>query len=472
MSKSVNQNNGSDISRNRFSVFEKKYAPALQAQMNNHNQIVKSVSTQGTYLNEYATLDDASIGALNPNVPSYNSQYEIKVGDKNAIAHKKFWNFKHHAGGIFTDYEAAGSKTLHENMSVRNLPLKSMGLTESTPNLVMSNMNLVRNNMQNHGKLFLDTANALNAQSFAYGAHDMSTNSYRGYKGNGPYYEHTPNEDHNGDTMSYNPNQLRVDLPSNYANISVGSWQTINPSYINKQTGKVDLELLKNTGRSCLTKDFGFETDVFNDDNNLSPMPEGLYCSKNTNFVSMPVNYEFSKLDTSFSVAPVGTNSTTLGATMSSSLKDYIETILYDYNKKQVAKQNDPNYMKLTDLQKYDEVMTYKQKQTEISDLGALIKGTKKQIFRDEMYTFINMLKVIKYENTYLLLPNMMGQDLFDLKKDAVGTCTPGNAEECCFQGVAGQWQGKDVDYLGVVPDPNLVVNDSCSVNPFGAVGW
>ena len=457
-----------------YSSTLQNYTNPMQLQASQYQDIIKSEMSIACYDKNFTTLEEAAQEGscpLNANIPVTNTSRTIKIGvgdeAKNINVYEQFYQYKQPGGTIFTDWDSAGVRAVKEDMAVRDLPLVDMprdknGKKVSTPSLTLSNQNYVRNNMQNYGKLFLDTSNALNAQSFNSGVNDMSTNSYHGYKGNGPYFEHTPNEDHNGDTLSYQPNQLRVDLPP--SNVSVGSWQTLNPAYINPQTGKVNLELLKMTGQSCYTKDFGFKSDVYV--HNYEPLPEGLYCSKNTNFVTMPLNTKFKELDTSFSVSPIGNSSHELGTTMSTNLKNYISTTLYEFNKNQINNQNNSSNLSKTDLERYDNVKSYQISQTNGNLDDHLTNGN----LKSDMHSFVHRLNIIKYENTYLLLPSMMSDDIFALKEEDIGKCTDKNPEECCYQGFAGNWRGNN-DSIGVIPDPNLV-NNYCGVNPFNTTGW
>ena len=191
-----------------------------------------------------------------------------------------------------------------------------------------------------------------------------------------------------GDIYSRQIKQLRVDLPINYANNDITSWNYINPICIipndnEGPDGKIkikvfheklkfgifDLDSMKLIGTPCLTENFnmipqGFDQakDVIDDKTNYPPLenPEyftpgenyfkkdgeilkdgsvfngtgsNLYCSANTNFVAMPKNNvsRLKGLDTSFEVFS-GSNSLTLGAIMSPKLKDFIQNDLFKFN--------------------------------------------------------------------------------------------------------------------------------------------
>ena len=184
-----------------------------------------------------------------------------------------------------------------------------------------------------------------------------------------------------GDLYERQIKQLRVDLPINYADNNITSWNYVNPiCFIPNNNIKIfpeqlkfgifDLDSMKLIGNSCLTKNYGIipegfnrPTDVFNDATNYPPleninyynpgedyfMKEGkidktgnkfhgsgqnLYCSTNTNFVAMPKNHapRLSGLDTSFQVSP-GNNSLTLGTVMSPKIKNFINNDLFIFNR-------------------------------------------------------------------------------------------------------------------------------------------
>ena len=63
-----------------------------------------------------------------------------------------------------------------------------------------------------------------------------------------------------------------------------------------------------------------------------------MYCSANTNYVTMPRNHLYGDLDTSFQVMP-GNNSLTLGTVMSPKLKEFIQNELFNFNRSIVLMQ-------------------------------------------------------------------------------------------------------------------------------------
>ena len=323
---------------------------------------------------------------MNANLPRYNDTFNIKVKDENVNVFKEFWQYKQPGATIFTDWNSAGVAAIKEDMSVRDLPLHG---NIQNPTLVLSNTNNVRNNFQNYGKEYLTTTNMLNAQAFSNGISYESGGSSPYRTGN--RYEMEQIEHGNfknredGDIYSRQIKELRVDLPINYANNDITSWNYINPICIipndsknpDGKTNKIkvfheklkfgvfDLDSMRLVGTSCLTENFnmipqGFtkSVDVFNDKSNYPPLSnpdyftpgenffkkEGagsnLYCSANTNFVTMPRNnvQRLKGLDTSFQVFS-GTNSLTLGAIMSPKLKDFIQNDLFKFNEALVVMQ-------------------------------------------------------------------------------------------------------------------------------------
>ena len=167
-------------------------------------------------------------------------------------------DYKQPAGTIFTDWKSAGLRLIDDDLSVRFLPL--IGKNVDTE-LVLSNINNVRNNLLKYGDQYLDNTKMLNNGFFS--------NPYR----NKNIYEinHGPNSDFtskkDGDIYAKQQHKLRVDLPSNYNNVSTSSWTYINPAYIIPNTehseflkrfkyGTFDLDSIKLTGESCLTSKF------------------------------------------------------------------------------------------------------------------------------------------------------------------------------------------------------------------------
>lgn len=356
-----------------------RYSDNDQLLSHQYKSILESELGQNNYEKKFNTLEKAAIGPLNSNLPRYNKEYTINVNNNDINVYKEFWQYKQPGGTIFTDWNSAGLSAIKEDMSVRNLPLYGK---ISDPTLVLSNTNNVRNNFQNYGKEYLTTTNMLNAEAFSNGVFYESggTSPYR----SGLNYEIDEIEHSNfknkedGDLYERQIKQLRVDLPINYANNNISSWNYINPilikpneSKLSNGTNKIkvfheqlkfgifDLDSLKLIGKSCLTKNFGMTpqgfsepTDVYNDEKNYPPVENinyykpgqdyyvknenpSLYCSENTNFVTMPINHvpRLKNLDTSFQVSP-GNNSITLGTVMSPKLKDFINNDLFMLNKK------------------------------------------------------------------------------------------------------------------------------------------
>ena len=373
-----------------------RYSDSDQLQANEYKSILESQLGQAFYEREFSSIEKAAQGPMNGNIPRLNDTYDIKVKDKNINVFKEFWQFRQPGSTIFTDWNSAGVAALKEDMSVRDLPL--YGYIEN-PTLVLSNTNNVRNNFQNYGKEYLTTTNMLNAIAFSNGVYNESggTSPYRtGTKYELEQIEHGNFKNReNGDLWARQVKQLRVDLPLNYANNDVSSWNYINPICIilnnskgpdgkNKikvfheqlKFGIFNLDSMKLIGTSCLTKNFniipqGFteSKDVINDRSNWPPLEnpdyfspgenyfkkdgeierdgsiyhgEGsnLYCSANTNFVAMPKNNipKLKGLDTSFEVFS-GANSLTLGTIMSPKLKDFIQNDLFKFNEALVVMQ-------------------------------------------------------------------------------------------------------------------------------------
>ena len=374
-----------------------RYSNNNQLQANQYKSILESELGQTFYQREFDTVSKAALGPLNANLPRYSDTSNIKIGDKNVNVYKEFWQYKQPGATIFTDWNSAGVSAVKEDMSVRDLPLHGH---IQNPTLVLSNTNNVRNNFQNYGKEYLTTTNMLNAEAFSNGVFYESggTSPYR----TGTRYEMEQIEHGNfknredGDIYARQIKQLRVDLPINYSNNNISSWNYINPiciepnnsKDIDGKTNKIkifheqlkfgvfDLDAMKLIGTPCLTKDFnmiptGFNkpVDVINDNNNYPPLENldyfnpgenyfkkdgeinqdgtvfngsggNLYCSANTNFVAMPKNFvpRLNGLDTSFQVFS-GSNSLTLGAVMSPKLKNFIQNDLFKLNEELVVMQ-------------------------------------------------------------------------------------------------------------------------------------
>lgn len=373
-----------------------RYSEVDQLEANQYKSILESQLGQAFYQREFDTIDKAALGPLNANLPRYFKGHDIKVKGENVNVYKEFWQYKQPGSIIFTDWNSAGVAAIKEDMSIRDLPLYGQ---IKNPTLVLSNTNNVRNNFQNYGKEYLTTTNMLNAEAFSNGVNNETggTSPYRvGTKYELEQIEHGNFENReDGDIYSRQIEQLRVDLPINYANNNISSWNYINPiciipndsKDINNQPkikifhrqlkfGIFDLDSMKLIGKSCLTENFNMipqgynkPKDVYNDTNNYPPVENidyfspgenyykkdgelqndgsiyngtgsNLYCSANTNFVTMPKNHvpRLKGLDTSFQVFS-GSNSITLGAIMSSKLKNFVQNDLFEFNRSLVIMQ-------------------------------------------------------------------------------------------------------------------------------------
>jgi hypothetical protein len=353
------------------------YSDSDQLQAKQYKSIIESELGQAVYERQYPSFGAAADGPLNPNIPRMNSSTKVIIGDKPVDVYKEFWQYKQHAGAIFTDWRSAGAQNVSEDIAVSEMPLYG---NIRDPTLVLSNTNNVRNNLQNYGKQFITTTNMLNTEAFINGVSYESGNispQRSGTKTDMQLITHGNFKNkEDGDLYSREKNRLRVDLPINYANTTDSYWGYINVAYITPNAnpyievfheklkhGTFNLDAIKLTGESCLNKSFnmipdGFSTpqDVLNDDYQFPPLSNpnyynkgvdhlkktgtgsGLYCSANTNYVAMPKNYnnKFKGLDTSINVSP-GNNSLTLGAVMSSHLKNFIQNDLYNFNKALIA---------------------------------------------------------------------------------------------------------------------------------------
>ena len=131
------------------SSFLSLYSTPNQLQANQYKDIIEATTSEAYYNREYPSLEAASNGRLNPNIPVYRGSETIFVDNKPINVYQQFWQYKQPGGTVFTDYTSAGVSNNYEDLAVRNLPLRSMGLDKPTPQLVLSNTNNVRNNMQN-----------------------------------------------------------------------------------------------------------------------------------------------------------------------------------------------------------------------------------------------------------------------------------------------------------------------------------
>ena len=376
-----------------------RYSNSDQLQAHQYKTILESQLGKAYYEREFASIDDAALGRLNANVPVKNNTIGIIVDNKPINVYEQFWHYKQNGGTIFTDWTSAGVSNLNTDISLSHMPLYGKIKDET---LVLSNTNNVRNNLQRYGKEYLTTTNLLNSIAFDNGVSYECANSSpirTGSKIDLELIEHSNFGDkENGDLLSRQINELDVSLPIEYANNTRSHWVYINCAYIRpnlnlkvfhlqQKFGIFDLDSMKMTGASCLTKNFniipkGLEkpTDVLNDKYNFPPVSnpnyyegfrhgqkegEGsnMYCSANTNYVTMPKNHAYENLDTSFQVMP-GNNSITLGTVMSPKLRDFIINDLFDFNRKIVVMQIYSQYKNL--LESENVLNKLKQKYPEI----------------------------------------------------------------------------------------------------------
>jgi hypothetical protein len=349
-----------------------RYSNSDQLQAHQYKAILESELGQAYYQREFPTIGEAALGRLNANIPVRNDKVGIVVDNKPVDVYQQFWQYKQNGGTIFTDWTSAGVANLNTDISISHMPLHGNIKDKS---LVLSNTNNVRNNLQNYGKEYLTTTNLLNSIAFDNGVSYESGNLSplrTGSRVELEQIEHSNFADReNGDLYSRQIKELDVSLPIEYANNTRSHWVYINPSFIrpNKRLkvfhlqlkfGIFDLDSMKMTGESCLTENFNITpkgmngpVDVLNDRLNFPPVSnpdyyegvrrgnsEGvgsnMYCSANTNYVTMPKNHAYNDLDTSFQVMP-GTNSVTLGTVMSPKLKDFVQNDLFEFNKKIVV---------------------------------------------------------------------------------------------------------------------------------------
>lgn len=496
-----------------------RYSDNNQLQAHQYKSILESQLGQALYQREFPTIGDAALGPLNANVPRLNKSSTITIKKEPVNVYKEFWQYKQPAGTIFTDWNSAGVSAIKEDISVRDLPLYGH---INDPNLVLSNTNNVRNNFQNYGKEYLTTTNMLNSEAFKNGVsyESSATSPYRtGTKYELQQIEHGNfRNKENGDIYSRQVKQLRVDLPINYANNSISSWSYINVAFIkpNDHNGQLkvfhetlkygtfDLDSMKLTGSSCLTKNFGMTpeefsnpVDVYNDDFNYPPVlnsqyytkgryyhkKEGildgsnLFCSANSNYITMPKNHLHEKLDTSFQISP-GNNSLTLGTVMSTKLKNFINVDLHKFNRdlimiqlyRQFVEQNDPymtgliehkfphlfpkhahdemyinaRYNGLSEDEKYKRVFNMQRNFASINQghpeveifinhLSIFKLGSHNVNYpginaKVEMSDLSNDGKIESYDilknGCYLLLPTMLSEDLFSVRQEIPGGYT------------------------------------------------
>lgn len=356
-----------------------RYSNSDQLQAHQYKSIIESTLGEAVYERQHPMSGGAMMSELNANVPITNKSKIIFVDNnknKPVNVYEKFWQYKTPAGQIFTDWTSAGVANLNTDLSVKDMPLH--GHIQDS-NLVLSNTNNVRNNLQRYGKEYLTSTNLLNSIAFKNGVSYESGNMSVFRTGTRTELEEIEHSSfggkENGDLMSRQINQLDVDVPITYANNTRSYWAYINCAFIRpnnnpklkvhhlkQKFGVFDLDSMKLTGISCLTKDFNVipkgmkeQTDVYNDDYQLPPVSNpgyysginrgrkdgsgsNMYCSANTNYVTMPKNHLYGDLDTSFQVMP-GNNSLTLGTVMSPKLKDFIQNELFNFNRSIVLMQ-------------------------------------------------------------------------------------------------------------------------------------
>lgn len=352
-----------------------RYSDGNQIMEKEYKSILESETGEAIYEKQNPSFGAHSKLNVNVNMPVYNHiKGKINIEDQEVPVYKTFWQYKQPASTLFTDWTSAGLSHTKEAMSIRNLPLYGDKRLKD-PTLVLSNINNIRNNFQRYGKEYLTSTNMLNSEAFSNGF------SYE--QGGKSTYRHSTKDVQNsiihgtfgnkedGDLYARNENVLRVDLPENFANTTLSSWQHTNPAFVilnpdknmalrhRVQFGTFNLNSMKQTGISCLTADFGiipkdyeYPQDIMNNTGEYPPVTnaeyyninspfylkkqnaegEGLYCSANTNYVTMPRNHMYPELDTSF---PVGTslNSVIMGNIMSPKLREFIQNTLHKYNR-------------------------------------------------------------------------------------------------------------------------------------------
>ena len=511
-----------------------RYSNSDQLQAQQYTDILKTEKGQHFFKTEFDSLDEFAKGPGNPNLPKYNSQFKVKVkNDDGEVvevdAYKNFWQFKQDAGRNFTSYKSAGLSNIDTDVSIAQMPLE--GTTKSDPALVLSNNNYVRQNLQRYGKEYLTTTNMLNSIAWNNGMFSHATSVSPIRENINDNFENMMHQNHenvtSGDQFARPNHPLRVDLPSNLVNISYDSTQYINVSFIqpNKntnmifsdrlKTGILDLDSMKNVGRSCLTKEFNFTplnsvnqtpVEVFNDNNVFDPIKNtsnNLYCSVNTNFVTMPRNYSptMTGLDTSFVVNP-GMNSVSLGTVMSPNLQSLINYQLYDLNKAQILRA--VNNQTKSPNEEYQNLLSNQRKllnsfNDALQELNLFIKNL--SIFKfgpgQIKCTEISDSLITLDQEVFLLLPNMLSENVFAVRqnipsefatKDDInvhsGECLNKdassfeNAMNCGFRGTSGQWiQKSNPNFIPNVfnnpadynNDLNNLSNSACGVNPYMA---
>lgn len=315
------------INYKEHSSISELYSPEMKQSLDAYKSILLSEKSLANYNKKYPTTDIDINNALNPNIPVTNKElHTIIVEGKPIKINEQFYNYKTPAAQLFTNFKSAGENAILENMAVRNLPLKSQNNIED-PNLVLSNNNFVRANLQDYGKTFLLKTNMLNAEAL-YNGFAYQSASTSPYRLEDPRmllnYSHSNFMDkEHGDIYFNSKYQLRFDLPTNYINNSVTTWQYVNPAFIipNKVINSIDniksknylkfinkyfdktnaifhlqqkygtlmLDSMKYVGNSCLTKKFstvptGYSkpVDVMQDNFMYPPVNNPNYYSKGT----------------------------------------------------------------------------------------------------------------------------------------------------------------------------------------------
>ena len=363
-----------------------KYSLYNQLQAKQYEQILESKQHMANYEHQNPMKGAGGLsgavatheGSLmqNPNIPAFATIKSRRTPDGKIVnIADPFWQYKVPAAQIFTDWTSSGVSNPKEDMTVRNMKL--FGKIHN-PTLVLSNINNVRSNLQNYGKEYLTTTNLLNTEAFknGYAYESGSRSPYRTQRPKDINLINHSNFMNKADGDSYTDNSnLRVDLPINYANNNISTWQYVNPAFIGLgnpnikvfherlRFGTFYLDSIKWSCKTCLDKTYniipeGFNTptDVFVDYEYPLPLTnplfynklstkhrhrngdtENLYCSPNTNYVSMPINSLYTDLDTSFNNG-LGNNSITFGEVFTPEHKDFIHTYLYIINKIQVLR--------------------------------------------------------------------------------------------------------------------------------------
>lgn len=303
-----------------YPVSKEDYSNDMQRSLNNCEDIFQSNEVMHRYENKDKLTDKEVKHILNPNVPIKNKTIgKVTIDSKDIDVFEQFYNYKAPAGQLFTNFKSAGENSILEDMSIRDLPPRDGTNHGSDPNLVLSNTNLIRSNLQNYGKEYLLKTNMLNAEAFnnGFAYQSTSTSPYRLVNPKellGTEHSNFKNKEH-GDMFNLNKYQLRFDLPTNYINNAVTSWQYVNAGFVlpNKEITSIDKSMFKDkkemdylfkhfdikdmlfhlqlkygtlnldaihyAGNSCLTKDFAMTpknmskpVDVIENDYNYPPV--------------------------------------------------------------------------------------------------------------------------------------------------------------------------------------------------------